>query len=39
MVKPGDTDANQMINTPLRVVLDQVSQAPDEHLPSQYNDH
>ena len=39
MVKPGDTDANQMINTLLGAVLDQVTQALDEHLPSQYNDH
>ncbi len=38
MVEPGDTDTNQTIDTPLRAVLDQVSQALDEHL-SWYNNH
>ena len=33
MVKPGDTDMNQVINAPLGVVLDQVLQAPDENFP------
>ncbi len=39
MVKPGDTDMNQMINALLGVVFDQVSQTPNDHLPSHYNDH
>ena len=39
MVKPGDADMNQVIDTPLGVVLDQVSQAPDENFPPQYDDH
>ncbi len=39
MVKPGDTDTNQAIDAPLRVVLDQVSQALNEHFPSWYDHH
>ena len=39
MVKPGDADMNQAIDTLLRVVLDQVLQALDENFPPWYDDH